>query len=475
MTTLVATADPNALMRRASELIDAGRTGAAAPLLAALKGLLPPPTLRRLTARLMLREGRLDEAAEELDQAIIAAPNDVALLKQRAQLRLQLDDVPNATLDAANAVFFGREDAEAKALLGLTMTRLGRSDEAIQCLAEALASEPANAAFRIALARAYLISDAHTSATALLEAGVCLAPANQGLQEELILSLVRCGEFEKAVDAARRAVRHGAIGPCGFGLLGHALSSMNQHANAAEAYQEAYKLAPEDPYVRHMVAASGALPDGTRAPADYLRAVFDGYADRFEQHLIALGYRVPGLLRAMLLEAPAASEHGPSLDLGCGTGLMAVALGDLSIHPLTGVDISGRMLTHAAAKQTYASLVQSDLLSFIRQPGINWKLILAADVLCYMGPLGQIFSSIAERLLPDGRFIFSVELLSSQGPDASFCLGRNARYAHTECHVMDALSAAGLAADQVRYEIIRNEVGVPVRGLLVSASRSTRT
>ena len=48
----------------------------------------------------------------------------------------------------------------------------------------------------------------------------------------------------------------------------------------------------------------------------------------------------------------AAGERlGPVLDLGCGTGLVAVVLSDLSVGPLVGVDVSSRMLAQAAAKQ----------------------------------------------------------------------------------------------------------------------------
>jgi predicted TPR repeat methyltransferase len=112
-------------------------------------------------------------------------------------------------------------------------------------------------------------------------------------------------------------------------MMGHALSSLGRHGEAGDAYAEALKLGPDDPYVRHLVAASGIVPGAMRAPVDYLRAVFDGYADRFESHIVSLGYRIPGLIRATLLQHPtimAGETLGPALDLGCGTGLMAVVL-----------------------------------------------------------------------------------------------------------------------------------------------------
>ena len=470
MTILLATADPRSLMLRASNLIDNGRLGAARPLLAALRGQVSTASLRRLTIRMMLRAGRLHEACEELDAAILADQDDASLHKQRGQLRLQLHDSAGAASDAADAVILDRHDAEAKALLGLALTRLGRGEDAAKCLAEALAAEPTNAAFRIAYAQALARTGSESLAIDSLFEGTQAMPHRQDLQEELILALGRADRWQQAVDAAHAAQRHGALGPCGFGLLGHALSSLNRHAEAADAYREAYKLAPEDPYVRHMVAASGGLPSGTRAPPEYLRAVFDGYADHFEQSLIGLGYRVPGLIRAALKQG-GADVVGPTLDLGCGTGLVAVALSDLAVAPMVGVDLSRRMLAHAAEKRLYADLAEADILTFLKGNETGWKLVTAADVFCYTGDLHETLALIAQRLTAGGRCIFSVELLDPQDDGSACRLNSSARFAHTHQHVCQALREAGLTADQVRPELIRYDAGQPIQGLFISSRK----
>ena len=62
---------PMLLTSRLASLIDAGRLGAARPLLAAVRRIEPPSSLRlaMLSARLAMREKRFDLAQAELDAA----------------------------------------------------------------------------------------------------------------------------------------------------------------------------------------------------------------------------------------------------------------------------------------------------------------------------------------------------------------------------------------------------------------------
>ena len=259
---------------------------------------------------------------------------------------------------------------------------------------------------------------------------------------------------------------------CLLGLKGHALSSLGRHNEAAEAYVEALKLGPEDPYVRHLAATAGAIPGADRAPAEYLRVLFDGYADRFEAHLVSLGYRVPGLIRAAV-QADGAS--GPVLDLGCGTGLMALVLDGLELTPFVGVDISEQMLARAGAKQLYTELHESDVMAFLRDDERRWPLILAADVFCYFGSLDELFAAVRARMAWDGRFIFSCELLAAdeqadRGGEGQWCLGRQGRYAHAEAYIVAAATAAGCVVNRVDHEALRFEADAPVDGLIVTCA-----
>jgi predicted TPR repeat methyltransferase len=393
---------------------------------------------------------------------------------------MRTDDLPGAAEDAAEAVILRRDDPVAKALLGVVLIGLGRPEEALPCLREAVAAEPGNASFHQGLAAANDALGDGAAAAETLAAGVAACPGSVALRNAAVLHRVRRDDFEGAVALAEQARQDGVADACLYGLKGHALSSLDRHEEATEAYADALKLGPEDPYVRHLVAASGALPGAERAPTDYLRAVFDGYADRFEAHLISLGYRAPGLLRAALIrllpELRDGETVGPVLDLGCGTGLTAVAVSDLPLRHFIGVDLSSGMLREAAAKQLYAELHEADLMAALAHDERRYPVILAGDVLCYFGSLDEVFAAVRRRLTPRGLFLFSVETLGQQEVSGTgrrdWALGRQGRYAHDAAYVERVASDAGFRIREATIETLRSDIGAPVTGLIVALERT---
>jgi predicted TPR repeat methyltransferase len=483
-----ATVDPHDLIRRVAALIQAGQTGAARPLLVAARRINGPSAgLSHLAAMLALREGTVDEAREDLDLAIAQTPNHPGLRKCRAELRHRIGDVEGATRDAAEAVILDRADPVAKALLGTLMLELGRTAEALSCLGEAVRGQPADPAFREALAAAQVAAGMLEEALTTLETGIALAPTVVSLRNAAVMLCIRRRDFAGAIRLAEQARSVGIADACLFGLYGHALSSLGRHDQAAETYREALKLGPDDPYVRHLVSTSGAMPQGRRAPEAYLKTVFDGYADRFEGHLISLGYRIPGVVRAVVQAHPrivSGEGIGPVLDLGCGTGLVGLALADLKLGPITGIDISARMLEQARIKSVYTTLIEADLITALggglaaRMPGqTHWPLVIAADVLCYFGALDDVLAAVHARLEPGGWFIFSLEVLLPDHDgvvpgNGDWALLRQGRYAHALDYARRAALDAGFVIRRLASEVVRHEAGVAVDGVLVVLERA---
>ena len=145
------------------------------------------------------------------------------------------------------------------------------------------------------------------------------------------------GAAEMAEQALERAPRFAAA----WVLLGRAREA--RHAAGAgeadpalfqaalRAYETARDLDPEDTLgmLVHLARLAGDAALPVLSPA-YLRALFDGYAGRFERHLVeGLGYRGPELLCAALdaydaavphvLPPPSAGEGGPRARSGEGS------------------------------------------------------------------------------------------------------------------------------------------------------------
>jgi predicted TPR repeat methyltransferase len=468
MELLHATTVPSALLERVGALIDAGRCGAAGPLLAAARQVGgASPELSVLAARLAEGQGEIALARSEYDAAVEAAPDHADLRKRRSSFCHRLGDFERAARDAAEAVILDAADPGAKALLGSALLSLGRVPEARRCLAEASAAVPTDSAMREALAIATEADGDPDGAFAILRAGLSPEGGALNLRNAAILFCIRHQDFATGIALAEDGRRAGTVDACLFGLKGHAQSSLGLHTEAADSYAEALKLCPDDPYVRHLVAAGGLLPGVNRAPADYVRTVFDGYAPRFEAHLISLGYRVPGAMRRVVLEyLDSTGEIGSVLDLGCGTGLMGVAIGDLPMGTLTGVDVSGRMLEEAAAKGIYTALHEADAVAWLGEAQETFSLILAADMVCYFGALESLLSAVAPRLDANGWFVFSVE--ASSGAE-DWTLQRQGRFVHAKSYVRDALRGAGMALRSIHKQVIRSEAGVPVNGYLIVA------
>jgi len=461
--------DPGILAAKARAFLSQGRPGAARPIVAALRAVGGDAALTaELEARLLLAQGRAAEGIAELGRALDQLGPSSALHATRAELHLLAGNLVGAAADSAEAVVLDAGCPAAKAILGHALLRLGRPADAVACLDEALRATPNAVATRLDLVMALDAIAAPELGDAVIAGGIALAPRDAGLRNAAVLRSIRAGNLASALATALDARRDGLLDACGFGLLGHTLSSLGRHDEAADAYVEALKLAPDDPYVRHLVAAAGRFEAGERAPPEYVRVLFDGYAERFDRHLIHLRYRVPGLIRSVL--ARGAVALGPVLDLGCGTGLLAVACQDVACGAWTGVDLSSRMLAAAREKGLYSELHEADLIAYLADEGRTFPLILAGDVLCYFGPLAPILAAVQPRLTPNGQFVLTVERLACES-DAVH-LGRMGRYAHSEAHLRSAAESTGLRIVSLDQEALRHDGETPVQGFVAVLGRA---
>ncbi|WP_431270120.1 tetratricopeptide repeat protein [Dankookia sp. P2] len=457
------------LAEQARALLRDGRAEEALPMLDRLARLAAPASAA-LRAEAMLQLERLDEAEDAADAALARTTGDARLHRLRARIRLARGRHAAAAEDAATAVMAAPADPAGRLLLAAALLEEGRHDEAIWFLGEAWRADPGNAVLQARLGQAFMRAGRHDAAAELLAHCERQAPWMPGIAALRAQAALLAGDAPEAERLARAALARGTVEAAVHSVLAHALVSQDRLAEAGPHFAAAARLSPASHYLAHLAAASGgAAPD--RAPEGYVAALFDGYAPHFEASLLGLGYRVPGLIRRAverLLPAVAAGQArlGPVLDLGCGTGLAGVALSDLLQGPLTGVDLSRRMLEQAAAKGLYTKLRQADLTAALREDGATYALITAADVFCYLGDLREILALCRQRLAPGGLLIFSLE---RGEPGAGWRLGASGRYAHAPDYIAGCLAEAGLPPLECHEEALRRDGEASIPGLLVAA------
>lgn len=341
-------------------------------------------------------------------------------------------------------------------------------DEAAKALERGLAGEPGNARawYRLGNAREEQGRDA--DAAACFERALALDPSHAKSWNNLGAALQRLGRTERAIAAYREAMRRdpALIEPCLN--LGRLDESRGDLVGAAACYRAALPHHPRDGTLAHLLAAVEGR-NTQRAPGDYVATLFDGLATQFDRHLVDdLEYRVPGELVA--IARPALEGVAPVacvLDLGCGTGLVGVALAGIGAR-ITGVDLSPRMLELACKRGVYERLVQADALEALAQAEAgSFHAVLAADVLVYFGALEEVFRGAARALAPGGVFAFSIEAQDG----GSYRLQPTGRYAHALEYLRGLSAATGLTERHASEIRIRREKRGYARGHLAAFAK----
>jgi predicted TPR repeat methyltransferase len=280
-------------------------------------------------------------------------------------------------------------------------------------------------------------------------------------------------DFEAAADLARQVIELAPDFAPAQAMLGRSAAELGLREEAVEALRRALTLEPEDALgVRVDLARLGALAPDEAITDGYVRALFDDYAPKFDRHLTkSLAYRGPELIADALRRACSKRmrdyRFGLTLDLGCGTGLMAQQLAGFCAA-IEGVDLSPRMLEKAEKTKLYDALHEGELVVFLngRRMG-EADLVVAADVFVYLAALDPVFREAHRVLEHEGLFAFTVQAYGGEG----FVLGEDARYAHGESYLRGLAEREGFTLVIFERVSTREDRGVPVPGFLCVLQR----
>lgn len=353
--------------------------------------------------------------------------------------------------------------------LGNIYRHLGDDDAAMQGYWSAVQTDPAHVDSWSNMAVVYRNRNQPTMAEKVLTIASSFGPLDHRARHQLVLTYLDLREYGKAEDLARELIRDERYKGNIAILYANALDFLGRKEEALRVLLEWQKREPDNPVALHQVNAQRGVPS-SGASENYVRAIFDDFAESFEGVLKGLEYDAPAFLAKSVNAHFGETRIPRAVDLGCGTGL----LGDLlkpSVDHLTGVDLSPKMLLRARHKDVYDALAEAEIGTFLQAGDAeSYDLVTAAEVLNYIGDLEPVYSAIAYALKPGGTFIGTYEILEDDS-DLDHKLTFTGRYAHRETYVRAMGDQAGLIHVETTRIPLRKEFSYMVEGLVVTFAK----
>jgi len=271
------------------------------------------------------------------------------------------------------------------------------------------------------------------------------------------------GNITEAIDYYTRVLGIDANSYEAHNNLGVAFLSLKNREKALFHFRHAVRIDAQDIALKHTIDILLQDKQIDVSPPEYIRSLFNSYADHFDAHVVdTLHYDVPGKMFD-LVNQHTDVLHGSLniLDLGCGTGLCG-ELFHSKTNTLTGVDLSGGMLKEAEQKKIYQQLIEADISDFLKGKHHEYDLILAGDVLVYLGELGGLFAEIHQALRENGMFVFNAEI--SENKD--YQMTASGRFAHTKTYLDSVISKTHFKILEYQAIQLRLQNDKPVQGHL---------
>lgn len=504
----MASQDPQQLVDSALECHQRGDLDAAEGLYRRVLETIPGQAqVRHLLASLLLQQGRIEEAEREFGQVIALDPeiadahHNLGIVYQKSgrvaeairsyERATELDpesaesfrslgglhdaqgDPRSAAVAYHHAIAADPTSADDYPRLAIALCAVGRPEVAVNVMSAHAERFPEARSIEDINIHGYVLAEARQldEATELFEQGLAQAPDFASLHTNYGSALQQLKRHDEAKHHFGRAIELDPDDAAAHHNLGTVERELGHEDTAAACFRRALELDPSLDVSRHQLAMITGEGDA-RAPDGYVSDLFDRFSGSYDEQLVdQLAYRVPEQIVEQLESIAPGRTFRAALDLGCGTGLMGVALSDRT-ETLVGVDLSPGMIEKARQKRVYDALHVGELTRFLESDAAAehaWDLMVAADVFIYIGDLAPILRAAVPRLATDGTFIFSTET----SDDPGYRVTATGRYVHHPEYVRDIAAAAGLSIAR-RVDIAsRTENQQPVRAdLYVLTSES---
>lgn len=407
--------------------------------------------------------GRFLEAEHKFRASLETFPGRASTLTNLGATLVKLAQPEEALRVLQEALAAEPGNLDAWCHRGAALGDLGRDEEALACYDQALAVDGQHAAAWYLRGTTLVILQRHGDALAAFDRFLLLAPTHARgwlLRGEALQGLE---QHEQALASYDRALAADpALGEA-WSRRGSILRDARRFKEAADCFEKAIAHGADPELNGYFLAAlTGAATPGT-APSRYVEFMFDGYADKFDEHLVqVLHYQAHQVLVDNLKGMrQGTNPFRSALDLGCGTGLCGPLVKPMAGR-LHGVDLSRNMLEKAKALGVYDQLTHADIAAFLRETDARHDLVLSADVFIYVGALEAVFEGVRRVIEDGGVFCFSAEC----APEGDgFELRPSLRYAHTERYIRALAARYGFEVAKLLQHPIREDQREPVQGM----------
>jgi len=419
----------------------------------------------------LIASKQLAPATQSLDSLIKAQPHDPRLFLLGSCLARAGNNPDGEFKLVVQAHHLAPQWAPATIELAKVLVRVGQTDQALpmaeQAVQQATGPDDQVELLMQAAEVAYKLAN-REKALVWLRMADERRPGDLRIRYKMAITLNATADFDGSIAVLTPLI---ALHPDKPALLATRFAACLGGKQVELALSDAQALVALEPanetFQFYLAYARGENP--SVIPPALMVQHFDEYAVAFDQHLVRrLHYTLPKDV-AEMIRAWHPDNKVDVLDLGCGTGLLGACLGPME-GVLVGVELSPAMIHEAHRHGVYHKFHQVDLVEALHAtPENQYHVIAALDVLIYIGPLDTLVADALRILLPGGRFVFSCEI----DPDDAdnFKLQSTLRYTHSLKYIKRVLKKAGFVDVNIDKRIIRQEVGTPVAGLLVTACK----
>lgn len=449
-------------------------------------------TLQLHLANILKAQGLFNQAADVLQKTLSSHPTYAAAFNNLGTVFYAQGKLSDAITAYRNAIAQEPTFIDAYYNLGLALGKHDQLDEAIAVYQQLLQLSPEHVAARFHLASTYMrheklkeaiaefiliekkephhfetqsnLAACYLKNSAFMDAknhykkALELMPNDSQILFNLGVIDTQLGNIDSAIQFYQKALQ---IQPDLFAAhnnLGTAFLAKQHIPFALHHFEAAAKLQPENKSLQYTIKALSQNQQLLSAPTDYVKSLFDSYADHYDEHLMnALEYKIPAHFQRALTKLQPASWD--ILDLGCGTGLCGTIAKPFA-KKLMGVDLSEKMLDIARDKNIYDTLECDEFNAFLSKPRTAFDLIIAGDVLVYMGDLTLLFKNIQKALRAKGMFLFNCEINENE----DYKMNQSGRFSHQKKYIEILAKKNDLAVIHYEKAVTRMQNNEPVYG-----------